>query len=66
LVGPFYFTAYGIRCALEEENSREVANCNVSVASEWILQCGLQFFGGIRNTESRGEDEDMVLKAGSL
>jgi Protein of unknown function (DUF3632) len=55
-VEAYYFAGYEIRRVLEEEgeNPREVVNYNVSVASEWILQCGLQFFEEIRNIESLG------------
>jgi Protein of unknown function (DUF3632) len=58
--------ASGIRYALEEENPREIANCNVSVASEWIIQIGLHFFRAIQEIESRGEDEDTTIYQGKM
>jgi uncharacterized protein DUF3632 len=39
------FAIWELSAALEEVNvSKAVANCNVSVASEWIIRCGTRLY----------------------
>jgi hypothetical protein len=59
----YNFDVYEICNALENENPREIAKCNVSMASQWIHRNGLQLYGEVRNTGLL-KDEDEWPPAG--
>jgi Protein of unknown function (DUF3632) len=54
--------------ALEIENTvREVANCHVSVASEWIIRSGIELYREARNGGPLNDlDEPYMKRAGPL
>jgi hypothetical protein len=55
-----------LRDALEQENTvREVANCHVSVASEWIIRSGMELYREARNGMPLN-DEPCMKRAGPL
>ena len=52
--------------ALENENTvRDVANCNISVASEWIVRTGMQYREA-RNGEPMLRDDPSMKITGPL
>ncbi|KAN0068825.1 Protein of unknown function (DUF3632) domain containing protein [Elaphomyces granulatus] len=60
------FAMAQLRNALEEENTvREVANCNISVASQWIIRSGVELYREARDGGSLS-DEPMMKLAGPL
>jgi Protein of unknown function (DUF3632) len=62
-----YITIWELRHALEDESAaKEIANCNVSVASEWIIRNGMQLYSKALNPEPLDEYEKRVTMGGSL
>ena len=61
------FAMRGLRNALENKNTvREVANCNISVASEWIIRTGMQLYKEARNGEPLLDDDPSMKITGPL
>jgi hypothetical protein len=60
------FAIWELRAAFEEENSsKAIANCNVSVASEWIVTSGKQLYSAL-NAGPLDEHETQITKGGPL
>jgi len=60
-----YFAICRLRGALEEENPvREVANSEISVASEWIIRSGIVLYREARNGVT--QDDEPVMRSGPL
>jgi len=56
-----------IREALEEENStKAIANCNISVASEWIIRSGTKLYSEVLNAAPLDESEARATMGGDL
>jgi hypothetical protein len=60
------FAMRGLHDALENENTvRDVANCNISVASEWLVRTGMQYREA-RNGEPMLRDDPSMKTTGPL
>jgi Protein of unknown function (DUF3632) len=60
-----YFAICRLRGALEEENPvREVANSEISVASEWIIRSGIELYREARNGVT--QDDESIMRSGPL
>jgi Protein of unknown function (DUF3632) len=58
-----YIAIWELRGALEDESAaKEIANCNVSVASEWIIRNGMQLYSKALNPEPL--EEKRVTRGG--
>ncbi|KAN0070354.1 Protein of unknown function (DUF3632) domain containing protein [Elaphomyces granulatus] len=60
-----YFAIYRLRDAVEQENAvREVANCKISVACEWIIRSGIELYREALNGVT--QDDEPVIRSGPL
>jgi hypothetical protein len=60
-----YFAIWQLRDAVEEENPvREVANCKISVACEWIIRSGIELYREALNGVTQGDES--VMSSGPL
>jgi uncharacterized protein DUF3632 len=67
LITGSHIAIYQLRRALEEAHTvREIANCEISVACEWIIRSGMMLYCKARNAEPLNKDEARMMKAGSL
>jgi hypothetical protein len=62
-----YFAIWALRDAFEENMvAKEVANCEVSVASEWLIRCGTVLYNEALSAGQLDEHEAMITRSGSL
>jgi uncharacterized protein DUF3632 len=55
-----------LRLGLEENATKATANCNVSVASEWIIRSGIRLYSEALNPMSLDEHEMRSERGGPL
>ena len=54
-------------CELERDKTvREVANCDISVASQWIIRCGMELYKVARDRGPLKDDPGMAVGHGPL
>ncbi|KAN0070921.1 Protein of unknown function (DUF3632) domain containing protein [Elaphomyces granulatus] len=67
LIDGSIFGLWKIRRALEEENdAKAIANCHISVASEWMIRSGTQFYSEVLNAAPLDERQARITMGGDL
>jgi Protein of unknown function (DUF3632) len=62
-----YFAIWALRDAFEENTvAKEVANCEVSMASEWLIRCGTVLYNEALSAGQLNDHEAMITSSGSL